>query len=219
VEPFIIAAIIFGVASGVAGSSFYYRRNRRIRRRMRKAPFKRLHLINDGEIVTTAGNVLYFKRHMTAPLSGRECVYYHITVERKKSSGKSSKWVKEIDEASCVDFILDDGTSIAIVEASAIEGFLEMDKNYRSGTFNDATRIMNDFLAKYNYKSTAMFGINKTLRYKEGAMEKHEYVIVSGQCQWEAAADYEIEDREQVLVIRGTRERPLYISDVKDILV
>lgn len=218
-DPIIIASIIIAATSGVIGSSIYYRRSSVIKRKMRRAPFKRIDLVEDGEVVTIAGNVVYHKRHVQAPLSGRECVYYHATVERKKSTGKSSKWVKEIDEASCVDFLIDDGRSKAIVEANAVEGYLDMDGHYRSGTFNQPTDIMQRFLDKYNYKSTLLFGINKTLRYKEGALEKHEYVVVCGKCTWENAAEHEMEGEERVLVIRSTREHPLFISDVEDVLV
>ena len=220
IEPFIIAALVISAASGIVGTSVFYRRKAVIKRKLRRADFKRIHLVNDGELVTIAGNVVYHERHMNAPLSGRPCVYYHATVERKKSSGKSSKWVKEIDEASCVDFVLDDGQNLAIVEANAIEGYLEMDEHFRSGTFNDATPTMEAFLNKYNYKSTtSILNMNKPLRYKEGALELHEYVIVCGTCSWESAKDYDIQGHEQVLVIRATQEHPVYISDVKDILV
>lgn len=214
----IIASIIISTTAGVIATSLYNRRYNQVKRKLRRAEFKRIQFIQDGETVTVAGNVVFHKRYVQAPLSGRECVYYHVTVERKKSSGKNSHWVKEIDEASCVDFLLDDGESQALIEASAIEGYLEKDALYRSGTFNDATPVMEAFLQKYSFKSTGPFGLNRALRYREGALEKHEYVVVSGQCQWEDAAAHELEG-EKVLVIRASKENPVYISDVKDVLV
>jgi len=218
-EPIIIAAIVISGTIGMISSAIYHRRFAKIRRKLRKADFKRIQHVQDGQIVTIAGNVVFHKRFVKAPLSERQCVYYHTTVERKKNSGKKSQWVKEIDEASAVDFILDDGEDLALIEANAIEGYLEKDSKYKSQTFVDATPIMEAFLDKYNLTSTGPMGLNKTMKYREGALEKHEYVVVCGQCFWEKAVDHDIKDREMVLVIRATNKTPLYLSDVKDVLV
>lgn len=217
-EPVIVAIVIISASFGVVASAIYNTRFRKIKRKVRQAEFKRIYNVKDGELVTIAGNVVFHNRYVEAPLSDRQCVYYHATVERKKSSGKNTKWVKEIDEASCVDFLLDDGSDVALVEANAVEGCLEMDANYRSGAFRDADPKMEGFLRKYNFKSTGPFGLNKSLRYKEGALEKHEYVIVCGTCFWEDAQEHGFEDKEKILVIRATSQGPVYISDVKDIL-
>ncbi|MEZ5008950.1 MAG: hypothetical protein R2753_12435 [Chitinophagales bacterium] len=217
-EP--ISLLIIGgiVAGGITVFAKFQNQKRLIKNNLRKAPFKRIEHVVDGETVTIAGNVVFYKRSIKAPLSNRECVYYHATVDRMKSSGKSSKWVKEIDEASAVNFLIDDGNLLALVEANAIEGYLEMDKNYKSGSFNDASQALESFLLKYDLKSTTHFGFNKKMRYKEGALEKHEYCIICGTCYWEKAIDYEIDSQEDILIIKATQEQPVYITDVKDIL-
>ncbi len=211
------------IISGMALSGLIYagvkRRRKSLKSIVRKAPFKRIEFIEDGETVTIAGNVVFYKRSMNTPLSNRECVYYHTTVERKKSSGKSSHWVKEIDEAAAVNFLIDDGNNVALVEANAIEGLLELDKHYKSGTFNDANTVLESFLKKYNLKSQGVLGFNKQMRYKEGALEEHEYCIVCGTCYWEDAKQYEIEGVKEVLIIKATEEQPVYVTDVKDILI
>ncbi|MEZ5003426.1 MAG: hypothetical protein R2730_10375 [Chitinophagales bacterium] len=211
--------IISGIVVGISVFASFQNKKRKIKKKMRNAPFKRIEHVTDGETVTIAGNVVFYKRSIKAPLSSRECVYYHVTVERLKSSGKSSKWVKEIDEASAVNFLIDDGEQLALVEANAIEGFLEMDRKYKSGSFNDASQALESFLQKYNIKSTTTFGFNKKMRYKEGALEKHEYCIICGTCYWEKAKDYEIDGPEDILIIKATKEQPVYITDVKDILI
>lgn len=217
-EPIILTIILTAVATGIAAVS-YVDSKKIIKKKMRKAPFKRIALVENGETVSIAGNVVFHKRFISAPLSERECVFYHATVERKKSSGKSSKWVNEIDEAAAVNFLLDDGDRLAIVDANAVEGYLEMDEHYRSGSFNPATPIMESFLNKYQYTSKGLLGFNKNMRYKEGALEKHEYCIVCGTCFWEKASDHDIEGVEEVLVIKATKAQPVYISDKKDLLI
>ena len=217
-EPIIVSIIITAVATGIAAFS-YVDSKKIIQKKMRKAPFKRIALVENGETVTIAGNVVFHKRFITAPLSDRECVYYHATVERKKSSGKSTKWVNEIDEAAAVNFLLDDGDRVAVVDANAVEGYIEMDEHYKSGAFNPATPKMESFLNKYQYTSKGIMGFNKNMRYKEGALEKHEYCIVCGTCYWEKAADHDIEGYEEVLVIKSTKGNPVYISDKEDILI
>lgn len=219
-EPISFFIIAATAISAIGITNYLNNRKRKIRNTLRKAPFKRIGLVEDGQTVTIAGNVVLYKRFMEAPLSSRKCVYYHATVARKKSSGKnSSKWITEIDEAASVNFLIDDGRNLALVDANAIEGFLEMDEHYKSGMFKDTTPVMERFLNKYQIKSKTFLGSNKRLRYKEGALEEHEYCIVCGTCFWANAKDYDISGHNEILVIKASDEQPVFVTDVKDVLL
>jgi hypothetical protein len=217
-EPILISIIITGIATFVAAVT-YKNRKKAFQKKIRKAPFKRIAMVEEGETVTIAGNIVIHQKQILAPLSDRECVFYHATVERKKSSGKNTDWVTEINETTAVQFLLDDGDHLALINTNKIEGCLELDKNYKSGTFNPATPKMEAFLNKYKITSKGPMGYNKNLRYKEGALEKHEYCVVCGTCYWEKAVKYGIESVEDILVIKDSGSQPVYISDIKDILI
>ena len=79
-----------------------------------------------------------------------------------------------------MDFVLDDGTGPAIVEVEDAQISVVMDARFRSGAFNDATPQLESFLAKHGWKSTGLFGFNKSLRYAEGVLEEGESVTVFG---------------------------------------
>ncbi len=217
-EPIIISLIITGIATIVAAKA-HRDKKKAFQQKIRKAPFKRIAMVENGETVTIAGNIVPHKRLIEAPLSDRSCVFYNATVESQKSKGKSTEWVKEIDEVSAVSFFIDDGDFLALVDANAIEAFLEMDAHYKSGTFKPATPKLEAYLKKYQLTSKGVMGFNKNLRYKEGALEKHEYCVITGTCYWEKAINYDIEDVEDILVFKASKHHPLYISDMKDILI
>jgi hypothetical protein len=217
-EIVILSLVVTGIATIVAANSYRVRK-KAFQKKIRKPPFKRIAFVENGETVTIAGNIVPHKRLIEAPLSDRSCVFYHATVEQQKSSGKSSEWVKEIDEISAVPFLLDDGDFLALIDVNTVIAFLEMDARYRSGTFNVATPKLEAYLKKYKLTSKGTLGFNKSLRYKEGSLEKHEYCVVSGTCYWEKAADHEIDGPEEILVIKSSKNNPIYISDIKDILI
>ena len=50
-----------------------------------------------------------------------------------------------------MDFVLDDGTGRAIVEAEDAQVSVVMDAHFRSGAFNDATPQLESFLAKHGW--------------------------------------------------------------------
>jgi len=62
------------------------------------------------------GRIVPQGNQIISPFSEKECVYYHFTVEQKKSSGKSSHWVKIIDDKQFVNFGIDDNTGVAMID-------------------------------------------------------------------------------------------------------
>jgi hypothetical protein len=164
--------------------AIFFNRRSIVKRKMKKTPLKRISDVYENDLVRITGKVELFGDAMTSPLSGRRCGYYHIHVEQKVSNGKSSNWRTVIDEEVPGYFLIREGRHCAIISDNRIKTYLIQDKTFRSGTFNDADENLNNYLQQKGHSSTGFFGMNKTMRYKEGILEEGEQIAVAGIGKW-----------------------------------
>ncbi len=175
-----------------------------------------------GKIV---GRLVYVDEPLRAPLTGRCCAQYRVIVEEYRSSGNSGSWHTIIEDEKSRDFMLWDETGEALVRMSGAQVAVTKDTHYRSGTFNDATPLLESFLAKHRHQSTGVF-FNKNLRYKEGVLEEGEEVAICGMGRWEnypdpstpSTASGSHDERSKLLIISNSKQVPLYVSDDYKIL-
>lgn len=200
---FIIAIVVIAIVVLIV----FFNQDARVKRALRRVPLVRIVDFSDGAEARLVGKVLLLEE-FCAPLSGRPCAHYHLEIEHRRSSGKSSHWVTIIDDAKTVDFIVDDGSGRAIVETGQSQFAVVRDANARSGTFKDATPELEKLLQQYGESSSGLLGFNKTLRYREGVIEAEEMVAVFGKGQW-------IKDSggKRQLVISKPAETMVLISD------
>ncbi len=177
----VVTSIIIGVASNYLSSK------KRILRYLKKSPAKPINSVKNGERVRLHGSAKFLDIPLTAPLSGRKCVYYHVTVEQK---GSKNSWHGVISEFNNQDFYLQVGDELALIKAQAKHRtlyHLVTDHNQRSGWRNDANSQMEALLKKHGKRSTTMlFNANKTMRYKEAIIAEDEQIVVKGIGKWEA---------------------------------
>jgi hypothetical protein len=120
-----------------------------------------------------------------------------------------------------VPFAVDDGTGRAIVNPGQARVALVVDHSTSSGSFDDATGVEEGFLARHGMKSTGWF-FNRTLRYREGAIEVGERVSVLGRGVREPDPDAvaRVSGYRDLpptrLRIEGASGIPLYVSDHLD---
>jgi hypothetical protein len=60
-----------------------------------------------------------------------------------------------------------------------------LDHSDSSGFLNDASPELEAFLSERGHQSTSFLGMNKTMRYREGALETGEQIAVVGLAHWE----------------------------------
>src|SRR5262249_34084485 len=114
---------------------------------------------------------------LTAPLSGRPCVCYVVSVERR---GRTERyWHTIVRESKSVRFQIADETGHAIIDPSSANLVLHRDVNTSSGTFDDATPSEEAFLARHGEASKGWL-FNKALRYHESVVEIGETIAVLG---------------------------------------
>jgi hypothetical protein len=174
--------IVFGVLAlaGVLFASWYFSRDVRARRKLARTPMQAIVDVVPGTISRLTGMIQPLAEQLTAPMSGRRCAYYLVIVEVYRSSGKSGHWHELLREEQSVDFLLRDNTGIARIQMDGPHVAVVRDHKTRSGTFDDPTPVEAAFLERLGEQATNFLGLNRTLRYTEGALEFGEDITVLG---------------------------------------
>lgn len=178
-SPGFVAFLVL-VMGGVVFGSWYYSRDVRTRRKLASTPPTAIADAASGAKVRLTGEVQRHEEELTAPLTGRRCVYYLAIVEEYRSSGKSGRWVEILRDEQHVDFVLRDVTGTALVCMDMPQVAVVRDHHTRSGTFDDANEAEAALLEQFAKKSTNFLGLNRSLRYSEGALEFGEEITVFG---------------------------------------
>lgn len=219
-EALVVLAVVAGVA--IVAASLMWNEKARIRRELRGAPRVDLAELREGRTGRVVGRVGEGET-LQAPFTGRSCVFYEATVEEYRSSGKTGSWRQVVREAMGVPFVLDDGTGRAIVDPRGARVAVDLDMTTRSGTFDDATPVEEQFLTRHGLRSTGWV-FNKSLRYREGVIEIGETIAVMGQGVREPDPDavgkvggYRSGPPTR-LRLGGSARHPILLSDAPDTL-
>lgn len=208
----------------IIGLAFYYFSPKKVMlRTLAKIPHKTLGSIRNNELVKISGKALHAKEPLKAPLSKRDCVFYSITIEQEKSSGKHSHWKTLIKEEQFHEFFVDHRGEMVMIKPSHTPKnyvtYLVPDKKTNSGTFNDPTPEFEALLKRYNIDSTNFFGFNKQLRYSEGIIEVGEHITVSGVAKWKSFNEpIEGFPYSKILSLENEGKQKLIITDLPEAL-
>lgn len=199
--------IVFTVLVGALAifASIYFARDARARRKLARAPVEAIAAITPGTTARITGTIEYLDGELVAPLSKRTCAYYLVIVEEYRSSGKSGNWVEILREEQHLDFLVRDASGVAQIRMDSPHAVVVRDHKTRSGTFDDATPIEAAFLERFSKTSTNFLGLNRSLRYSEGALEFGEQLTVLGlarRCEGEVR-----------LVFESPPDGPLLLTD------
>ncbi len=153
-------------------------RHRRKAKRMRDIPTSKIGEITDGyrEI---KGRVAAADRAkmLTAPLSGKRCVYYKFKVSQ--ASEGDGTVISDVRGAVCC---VDDDTGVASIDLKGAELVLDFDRIEASGTgrTNRPDSEFKAILAKYNETNVGLFGGERALGYYETILEEGDELYVLG---------------------------------------
>lgn len=212
-EPMVIAIIVIVVLGGIVTLAVVFSKKAIIRRALKSAPLKRIHEVQNGEKARVVGRIVYAGKVLTSPLSRRHCAAFHVEVQEYRRHGKSGSWVTVINDEQKGDIVIHDGMGNAQIEPSVIS-LMVQDANYSSGTFNDATPELQEYLRFHGRESTGLLGFNKQIRYKEGILEQGELIAAVGVGTWHSARARNINLAQDRLLVLGPDEKgKLYITD------
>jgi hypothetical protein len=167
-------AIIVG--SGAAAAARYFKRDLRVRRALLRAkawPIGDLPPNTFGRVTGVANPV---DHPLIAPLTGRPCVYYRVTVENNSAPEESAIVV---GESSGVPFLLEDDSGIAVVDPAGAEVTVDFDHWAQSGIYGGASAAQEALLVRHGRRSRGPV-FDDPLTYREAILGVGETVSVVG---------------------------------------
>jgi hypothetical protein len=183
IELLLVAGLaVLTVPSSIA--AWYYSDEKRARRALRTAPRRAIGEARAGRLEKFTGRVSSLAEPLRAPLSGRRCVHYVVTVEEKRSSGGSAHWETVLRDPSGVDFLLEDGTGRARVVNKTITLLNRPVALYGSATFNYVTPEIRAYLATHGLERKEAF-VNESMRCLETVLEERTTAAVMGEVSFE----------------------------------
>jgi hypothetical protein len=165
--------LILWVVAGCAGSaSWYFSETRRIKRRLRGAKAWPIGALPEDTLGRVIGRTCELDRVLTAPLTGRACVYYIAAIDEYDGNA----WRKRVTECRAVAFVIEDGTGRAIVEPTSARVALVAAHTRKS----DAPTAREEaLLARHNPARLSVPG-PRQLRVAEAVIAIGEQVAVLG---------------------------------------
>jgi len=160
--------------------AWYFSPAARLKRELKATPRMPLRELPESTRARVVGGAHPIDGTLEAPLTGRPCLYYVVTVEQHHSTGRSSYWKQIIKEERGLTFLLDDGTGKAIVDPSAAKVALDVDGKGDSGTFDEPNARESAFLQRHGTNGQGWV-FNKRLRYREAVIEVGETVAIVGE--------------------------------------
>lgn len=210
----IVAIIVIAVVAGLIVVAVMFSKKAIIRRALKNAPYKRIHEVQNGEKARVVGRIVYAGQVLHSPLSKRHCVAYHVEVQELRRSGKHNTWVTVINEEKRGDIVIHDGMGNALVDSASVQTLMVQDANFNSGTFNDASPELEEYLRMHGRQSTGFLGFNKSLRYREGILEQNELVAAVGVGTWGSARAKNLNlPNDRLLMIGPDEKGKLYVTD------
>lgn len=205
--------LVFGLAvAGVIGFVHWLREPaRRARAALAAVRAQPIGKVTGGAPAKIIGTARPAGEPLVAPLSGRECVAWHVKVE---SHGTRNQVRTIIEDRDFCDFVLEDESGRALVKPLTSRFAVESDETYTLG--EDAAPELTAFLEKHGEKATFL-GVSRGLVFHEGVVAVDEEVAVLGMGRWETdpepSADRDYRERPRRLVMEDEAELPLTLSD------
>lgn len=205
--------LLLGLAliTGVGGASWYFAPVQRRRRRLRAALPWPVAELPEGVIGRVTGQARTLDGTLIAPLSGRRCLAYEITLHENTHNSHRAL----AREARGIPFVLEDGSGHAVIDPAGAEYALDMDHTAAGGT---TTTIRPELAAMFERLGLpATLGTRSKIALCEGVIEAGERVSVLGIATREpdptAAPTGYRDDAPTRLRLAGSRRYPLVISD------
>lgn len=207
---FLITIVLVGL---IIVYSYFFSTRAVVIRSIRKQSEKSIANLQENRIAKIIGSAVPIAEVLSAPLSHRKCVYYKVIVQEERG-GKNKTWRTIIEDEKSQNFIVESRSGKAIVKMINYKSHFIEDKKFRSGTFNDPTLNLEQYLELFGKKSTNFIGFNKKMRYKEAVIEIDEKIAVLGHVKYENSNSYGVASNySKIPVIQTKGKVLLMLSD------
>jgi preprotein translocase subunit YajC len=187
---------------------YYFSRESRARRRIKKTKSKPLSAVKNGERIKLIGTAHALSKKVTAPVSNTECIYYKVEVQRSKYDFEE----QIVDEYDGHTFRLNVNDLHVLINPDNSLGLLKQTKSVSSGVLGDAPAHLLNFLNAKGI-SAKSFGFNKSLWFREYRINEGDKVAVLGYANW-----FETNDGKRQLELKTGDLKPIIISNRKTAL-
>jgi len=215
----VLTALALSVLARVIGGSLR-KRERGIQQELASRPRARIGKAS-GAALRVTGRVQARGDLLIAPVTGRRCVAFQLRVEQWKMRNHIGAWQLLLDLQDARSFGLADETGDALVDASTpfvlALAFDEEGSTERSdGIEAERMRTLDSLLGP---PPSGWFSEPRQLRFGEGVFREGDLVSVAGSGARElnpTGRSPSFRDPSVWLVMRGSDEEPLWISNVPD---
>lgn len=109
--PIAIGLAVISLVCFVAGFTYLYRK-----RIIQDTPTSKIRSAAQGYVELIGEGQLPDGEIITAPLSGKTCLWYSYEIQEKRRSGKNTRWVTVEDDISESMFLIQDDTGQALID-------------------------------------------------------------------------------------------------------
>lgn len=209
VNTAVVIGVFVGVIVGWLVILYMQNSERSLLRFFRKSLAVEIYNVRDGEYVRLHGIVQNQEDLLIAPLSGRACVCYRVTVN-EYDNRRDSRHVDEFDFNPFVIAAGNDKAYISPKSAGVLNAQLEIDFKNHSQGHNFPSENMKTLLKKHKVRiASGMLSFRQAFRYKEAIVAPGERIAVIGTARW--VKDPKTQKRR--LEITGTYDKPVLITD------
>jgi hypothetical protein len=168
------------------------------------------------ELVRIVGRLEAAKEIVTAPISGRPCAAYSVSVEQRGAGVGPTSGSRELaSESAQHDFVLDDGSARALVRIRHCQMLLT--PWVLSGNLRALPERVRDFLDENRVSTRTAELLRRRLVVSEGALFEGDEVAVVGVGRW-LSGEKEGDQSERLLLVEGSVTDPVLISNDRAVM-
>jgi hypothetical protein len=146
----------------------------RIRRQHRRMPSTPIAALRDHQLGRIVGSITASEQTLTAPLSGRPCVYYRVVI-----SVYNRGWQARATDRCGTRFAMSDRSATAIIEPFYSRLALRSDHREELGWFTEATPEQQAVLARHGFRRSGVFA-RRWFRFDEAVIATGDPIGVIG---------------------------------------
>lgn len=210
---FIIIGFVVVITSIVI--AHYFSKRKVILRKLKAFKSSALISAKHNQKIKVFGKAIIGTEVLKAPLSNRDCVYYHVKIiENENSKHKKTLFSEE----KIINFMIEANGASALIKPNgdlkSMDSYIVTDKTYKSGILNYPTPNLEAFLKSKDIKPQGLLGFNKTLSYKEAIIAVNESIAVLATAKWkELQTPIEGYNYSKILQLEGHWKDKLVITD------
>lgn len=216
----VMAAAAVTVAT-VAGLQWWFSAEQTTRRALAKVSATPVSEVREGTIVKLVGRASALGRPLTAPISERPCLAWHLAIQVRRGSGKNKHWRQVHQAMDAVTFSLEDETGRAHVDVRRVRMVLSEDhRAAHGGGWSDGSDELLAYCAEQGIDTSTFLGGSVPVRSREGVIDPGEVVVVMGVARFEEDPSAEGDGYRAVgkrLVLEAPADAPLLLSDHLDL--